>query len=90
MSDEMGRRCVAELVSDIDTRVYPVGRLIRTRRFLIMTNDGRLSNALMHPSTHVPKHIVTVRAKVTEDMLVTLSTGVVIEGKNLPASVVCY
>ncbi|HHU84837.1 MAG TPA: rRNA pseudouridine synthase [Clostridiales bacterium] len=90
MSDEMGRRCVAELVSDIDTRVYPVGRLDKdSEGLLIMTNDGRLSNALMHPSTHVPKtYRVTVRAKVTEDMLVTLSTGVVIEGKKtLPASV---
>ena len=25
MSDEMGRKCVAELVKDIPARVYPVG-----------------------------------------------------------------
>ena len=29
MQDEMGRKCVAELVSDIPERVYPVGRLDR-------------------------------------------------------------
>ena len=29
MSDEMGRKCVAELVSDIPERIYPVGRLDR-------------------------------------------------------------
>lgn len=29
MSDEMGRRCVAELVKEIPERIYPVGRLSR-------------------------------------------------------------
>ena len=29
MSDEMGRKCVAELVADIPERIYPVGRLDR-------------------------------------------------------------
>lgn len=27
MEDEQGRKCVAELVKDVGTRVYPVGRL---------------------------------------------------------------
>lgn len=38
MSDEMGRKCVAELVSDIEERVYPVGRLDRdSEGMLLMT-----------------------------------------------------
>ena len=51
MSDEMGRKCVAELVKDIPARVYPVGRLDRdSEGLLLMTNDGEFANLIMHPS----------------------------------------
>ena len=50
MSDEQGRRAVTELVSDIDARVYPVGRLdINSEGLLLLTNDGAFANAVMHP-----------------------------------------
>ena len=45
MSDEMGRRCVAELVKEIPERIYPVGRLDRdSEGLLLMTNDGAFAN----------------------------------------------
>ena len=51
MSDEMGRRCVAELVKDIPERIYPVGRLDReSEGLLLMTNDGEFANKMVHPS----------------------------------------
>ena len=51
MSDEKGRKTVAELVSDVPERVYPVGRLdINSEGLIIMTNDGELANRVMHPS----------------------------------------
>ncbi len=54
MSDEMGRKCVAELVSDIPERIYPVGRLDRdSEGMLLMTNDGEFANAMTHPSMHI-------------------------------------
>lgn len=88
--DEMGRKCVAELVSDINERVYPVGRLDRNSEgALLMTNDGEFANAMMHPSHHVPKtYRVTVRPSVNEDQLTKLATGVDIDGRmTAPADV---
>ena len=90
MQDEMDRKCVAELVSDIPERVYPVGRLDRdSEGLLLMTNDGAFANAMTHPSRHVPKvYRVTVRPGVTEDQITQMSVGMVIDGrKTAPAGV---
>ena len=90
MSDEKGRRCVADLVADIDERLYPVGRLdVNSEGLLLFTNDGRLANDIMHPSRHVTKtYRVTVRPDITDEQTVALSEGVVIDGrKTFPAVV---
>lgn len=90
MSDEMGRRCVAELVKEIPGRIYPVGRLDRdSEGLLLMTNDGAFANKMVHPSMHVPKvYRVTIRPGITEDQLTQMSVGMEIDGeKTLPASV---
>lgn len=56
LSDEQGRKTVAELVSAVGARVYPVGRLdLDSEGLLLMTNDGEAANALMHPSHVVDK-----------------------------------
>lgn len=66
MSDEMGRKCVAELVKDIPARVYPVGRLDRdSEGLLLMTNDGAWMQRLLHPSHQIEKEYrVTVTGPV--------------------------
>lgn len=90
MSDEMGRRCVAELVKDIPARIYPVGRLDRdSEGLLLMTNDGEFANRVTHPSKHVYKvYRVTVRPAINEEQLVEMSSGMVIDGKKTaPAEV---
>jgi 23S rRNA pseudouridine2605 synthase len=90
MSDEMDRKCVAELVSEIPERIYPVGRLDRdSEGLLLMTNDGAFANAMTHPSMHIPKtYRVTVRPSVNEDQLTQMAVGMVIEGrKTAPANV---
>ena len=63
LSDEKGRKCVADLVKDVGERVYPIGRLdLDSEGLLLMTNDGELANKLMHPSGNVAKvYIVKVR-----------------------------
>jgi 23S rRNA pseudouridine2605 synthase len=89
-SDEMGRRCVADLVTKAPAKVYPVGRLDKqSEGLLLLTNDGDFANRIMHPRSHVSKtYRVTVRSDVTEDQLIKLSTGVELDDKpTLPASV---
>lgn len=83
MDDEMGRKCVAELVRDVGARVYPVGRLDKdSEGLLLMTNDGEFANHMTHPSKHIPKtYRVTVRPDVTEDMLSAFATGMEIDGR---------
>ena len=90
MNDEMGRKCVAELVKDIPARVYPVGRLDRDSEGLrLMTNDGDFANKVTHPSKHVYKvYRVTVRPGINEEQLIKMSSGMVIDGrKTAPAEV---
>ena len=90
MSDEMGRRCVAELVKDFDERIYPVGRLDKdSEGLLLFTNDGEFANMMTHPSMHISKtYRVSVKPMADEAQLIELSSVVVIDGKKtLPASV---
>ena len=56
LSDEQGRKTVAELVADCGARVYPVGRLdLDSEGLLLLTNDGDWAQHLLHPSHEVEK-----------------------------------
>jgi 23S rRNA pseudouridine2605 synthase len=73
MSDDRGRPTVASLVANLGARVYPVGRLdMDSEGLLLMTNDGDFANAVMHPSTHIPKYYrVTLRSPMTDRLSMT-------------------
>lgn len=91
MSDELDRKCVTDLLEELDERVYPVGRLDRNSEgLLLFTNDGEFANSIMHPSRHIAKtYRVTVRPDINDEQLVKLSDGVEIDGKKtMPATVV--
>lgn len=67
LSDEKGRKTVADLVADCGVRVYPVGRLdLDSEGLLLMTNDGDLVQHLLHPSGEINKtYHVTVYGEVS-------------------------
>lgn len=75
MSDEHARKCVAELISDVPERVYPIGRLDReSEGLLLFTNDGEFANRMMHPRYHKPKiYHVKIRGKVEPEKVTALS-----------------
>ena len=90
MSDEKGRKCVAELVSNVGERVYPVGRLDKdSEGMLIFTNDGEFANKIMHPRNSIYKiYRVTVRPSITEEQLEKLETGIEIDGRKTAPAIV--
>ena len=56
LGDEKGRKNVTELIKELGTRLYPVGRLdMYSEGLLLMTNDGDFANLLMHPSHEIDK-----------------------------------
>jgi 23S rRNA pseudouridine2605 synthase len=83
LNDDLGRRCVTELVEGIGSRVYPVGRLdMGSEGLLILTDDGVFANALTHPKHHVPKvYRVSVRPGVTGAQITQIEKGIEIEGR---------
>jgi len=92
MSDEKERKCVADLVKNIPERVYPIGRLdLDSEGLLLMTNDGDLANALMHPKAGIEKvYVVKVRTAPSEEQMRALNQSMEIDGYTiLPCRVSC-
>lgn len=85
MSDDRGRKTVADLVSDIGERVYPIGRLdMDSEGLLLLTNDGDLALKLTHPRHEIPKiYHVKVKGTVPQDKLKILNKPMEIDGYSL-------
>lgn len=71
-------------VVDIKERVFPIWRLDKnTTGLIILTNDGRLSNYLIHPRyEHEKEYVVEVYGKISDDELEQMSEWVFILGKK--------
>jgi len=82
LSDPQGRPIVSDLVADISLRLFPVGRLdLDTEGALLMTNDGELGNAILHPSFEVNKtYEAMVTGSPTKERLRLLEQGIAIDG----------
>jgi 23S rRNA pseudouridine2605 synthase len=81
--DQFRRKTVLDLVS-IKERIWPVGRLdYNTTGILLLTNDGKLSNFLIHPRYKVLKiyHVLLNKPVKPED-LSHFEQGIVIDGKK--------
>ncbi|GAA0485241.1 hypothetical protein GCM10008936_12810 [Alkalibacterium indicireducens] len=86
--DPKGRKTVVDLLSGVEQRIYPVGRLdYDTTGVIILTNDGELTNQLTHPKFGVEKtYIAKVTGLIDKKPVIRLEKGVVIDGyKTRPA-----
>ncbi len=88
--DSDGRPKVKDFLKRVKARVYPVGRLdFNSEGLLLITNDGELTNAVLHPAHKIPK---TYRAKIDgylqDSDIQKLEKGVRLEdGMTAPAKV---
>lgn len=90
VTDPEGRRTVMDLLQDIPERLYPVGRLdYDTSGLLLFSNDGDLTQSLLHPSHELEKvYRVTIIGMPERDVLQKLRNGIQLEdGPTQPAKV---
>ncbi|MEE9607023.1 MAG: pseudouridine synthase, partial [Myxococcota bacterium] len=86
--DSFGRPTVMDLLPRRGPRLFPVGRLDRdTEGLVLLTNDGELAHALLHPSHGIEREYrVTVRGRVSAPTLRRLEAGVELDdGVTAPA-----
>jgi 23S rRNA pseudouridine2605 synthase len=87
-SDPHARRTVMELLPESERRLFPVGRLdAQSEGLVLLTDDGELAQALLHPSFGVPRtYRVSVDGEVSRASLRRLRAGVALEGEPRKAS----
>jgi len=80
-SDEKSRKTVVDLIEETK-RIYPVGRLdYDTTGVLLLTNDGELTNLLIHPRNKIDKvYIAKVEGFFDKNSALSMSRGVLIDG----------
>ncbi len=85
LRDDRGRKTVADLLSSLDRRVYPVGRLdMDSDGLLLLTDDGELANRLTHPRHEIPKHYhVWVKGRVSDELLARLCAPMELDGYEI-------
>jgi len=90
LQDTHGRATVMDVMPLGLGRLHPVGRLDReTSGLVLMTNDGAMTHALLHPSRGSEKEYrVTVKGEVDEKTFGRLARGIHLDdGKTAPARV---
>jgi pseudouridine synthase len=90
VTDPFGRPTVMALVRDIPQRIYPVGRLDNdTEGLLLLTNDGVMSQLLVHPRYGVEKEYeALVHGRPAPETIRKLEAGIPMENRlTAPARV---
>ena len=82
--DERGRKTVMDLIKNIPTRVFPVGRLdYNTQGALLLSSDGTLSKKLLDPKYKVSRnYLVKVRGVPDEKTLRRLRRGIGLDNQS--------
>ncbi|MFW6409986.1 MAG: pseudouridine synthase, partial [Halanaerobiales bacterium] len=88
VDDPQNRKTVLDIIPNISQRIYPVGRLDRdSRGLLLLTNDGDLTYKLTHPSHEIQKtYLVEIKDRIKQNKINKLEQGIELEdGLTSPA-----
>jgi 23S rRNA pseudouridine2605 synthase len=87
MSDDRGRRTIADLIGDRSERLFHVGRLdYDTEGLILLTNDGELAHRLAHPRFGVLKtYLADVPGPLPRDLGRRLTTGIELDDGTVVA-----
>jgi len=82
--DRFAERTVMDFLPKELKHLYPVGRLDKdTEGLLLLTNNGKLANSLMHPRFEVDKvYRAEVRGHLKENDKMRLQKGIILEGRR--------
>jgi len=90
LDDPGGRTTIKDYLRGVSVRVFPVGRLdFDSEGLMLVTNNGDLAQAMLHPRYHVPKtYLIKVKGVLTDEDIRSLERGVRLEdGMTSPAQV---
>ncbi|RJQ51849.1 MAG: rRNA pseudouridine synthase [Nitrospiraceae bacterium] len=90
MSDSEGRATVKDFLKGVKAHVFPVGRLdYNSEGLLVLTNDGDMAHAILHPAQKVPKtYLVKVDGFLEDKDKARLEKGIRLkDGMTAPAKV---
>jgi len=84
LKDPFQRQTIKDLLPKLNTRLFPVGRLdFDSEGLLLMTNDGELTNRLIHPRYEIKKkYLVKIKGHPEKVQISKLERGIPIDGKK--------
>ncbi len=80
--DPEGRPTIKDFLKGVKVKAFPVGRLdYDSEGLLLLTNDGELANAILHPKKEIPKtYLVKVEGIIDDAGIQKLEKGIKLEG----------
>lgn len=84
LKDPFQRPTIMDFLPKLKTRIFPVGRLdFDSEGLLLMTNDGELTNRLIHPRYEIKKnYLVKIQGHPEKAQISRLERGIPIDGKK--------
>ena len=90
LHDPDGRPTIKQLMPKPSLRLFPVGRLdFDSEGLLLLTNNGDIAQACLHPTHHVQKtYLVKVKGVLEDSQVQQLRRGIALDdGQTAPAKV---
>lgn len=87
--DLWGRKDIMELLQGVPRSVYPIGRLDRDARgLLLLTSDGDFAQRIMHPSNETTKtYQATLDRAITKEARIAIQEGVKVGSRKVRAKI---